>query len=75
MNKLQSAKLGSKPQLPNLVNLNLAFNDITVLKKDDFSFLNHSSFLQVLNLSSVSLKTVRTLTKKWEMKWCYQHCA
>lgn len=68
MNKLQSANLGSKPQMPNLVSLNLAFNDITALKKDDFSFLNQSSFLQVLNLSSVSLKTVRTLTKKWEMK-------
>lgn len=68
MNKLQSAKLGSWPQMPNLVSLNLAFNDITALKKDDFSFLNQSSFLQVLNLSSMSLKTVRTLTKKWEMK-------
>lgn len=68
MNKLQSAKLGSRPQMPNLVSLNLAFNDITALKKDDFSFLNQSSFLQVLNLSSMSLKTVRTLTKKWEMK-------
>uniref|UniRef100_A0A3Q3W8N7 Toll-like receptor 3 n=1 Tax=Mola mola TaxID=94237 RepID=A0A3Q3W8N7_MOLML len=57
-NKLQSAKLGSQPQLPNLVNLNLGLNDITTLKKDDFSFLNHSSFLEVLNLSSVSLKTL-----------------
>ncbi|XP_070683677.1 toll-like receptor 3 [Pempheris klunzingeri] len=56
INKLQSAKLGSQPQLPSLVNLNLAFSDFTTLKKDDFSFLNHS--LQVLNLSSVSLKTL-----------------
>lgn len=60
-NKLLSAKLGSQPQLASLVNLNLAFNDITALKKEDFFFLNHSSFLQVLNLSSVSLKTVRSL--------------
>ncbi|XP_044046638.1 toll-like receptor 3 isoform X2 [Siniperca chuatsi] len=58
INKLQSAKLGSQPQLPSLVNLNLAFNEFTTLKKDDFSFLNHSSFLHVLNLSSVSLKTL-----------------
>nr|XP_046274372.1 toll-like receptor 3 [Scatophagus argus]XP_046274373.1 toll-like receptor 3 [Scatophagus argus] len=58
MNKLQSAKLSSQPQLPNLVNLSLGFNAFTTLKKDDFSFLNHSFFLQVLNLSSVSLKTL-----------------
>ncbi|XP_045904135.1 toll-like receptor 3 [Micropterus dolomieu] len=57
MNKLQSAKLSSQPQLPSLVNLNLAFNEFTTLKNDDFSFLNHSS-LRVLNLSSVSLKTL-----------------
>ncbi|XP_029297850.1 toll-like receptor 3 isoform X2 [Cottoperca gobio] len=57
-NKLQSAKLGSQFQLPNLVSLNLAGNYFTTLMKDDFSFLNHSSFLQVLNMSSVSLKTL-----------------
>uniref|UniRef100_A0A8C4INX8 Toll-like receptor 3 n=1 Tax=Dicentrarchus labrax TaxID=13489 RepID=A0A8C4INX8_DICLA len=57
-NNLQSAKLSSQPVLPSLVNLNLAFNNFTTLKKDDFSFLNHSSFLQTLNLSSVSLKTL-----------------
>uniref|UniRef100_A0A3Q1I4M8 TIR domain-containing protein n=1 Tax=Anabas testudineus TaxID=64144 RepID=A0A3Q1I4M8_ANATE len=57
-NKLPSPRLGSQPQLPSLVTLNLAFNEITALKKDDFSFLNRSSFLQVLNLSSVSLKTL-----------------
>ncbi|XP_040892735.1 toll-like receptor 3 isoform X2 [Toxotes jaculatrix] len=57
INKLPSAKLGSQPQLPSLVNLNLGFNDFATLKKDDFFFLNHSSFLQVLNLSSVPLKT------------------
>nr|ALJ55565.1 toll-like receptor 3 [Miichthys miiuy] len=58
INKLKSAKLGTQPQLPNLVNLNLASNDFTTLKKDDFSFLNHSTNLQVLNLSSVPLKTL-----------------
>ncbi|XP_059199070.1 toll-like receptor 3 isoform X2 [Centropristis striata] len=58
MNKLQSASLGSQPQLPNLVSINLAFNDFTALKKDDFLFLNYSSFLQILNMSSVSLKTL-----------------
>lgn len=57
INKLKSAKLGSQPQLPSLVNLNLALNDFTTLKKDDFSLLNHS-LLKVLNLSSVSLKTL-----------------
>lgn len=58
MNKLASAQLSSQPQLPSLVNLNLAFNDFTALKKDDFSFLDNSSFLQLLNLSAVSLKTL-----------------
>ncbi|KAM9362769.1 toll-like receptor 3 [Symphorus nematophorus] len=57
MNNLQSVKLGSEPQLLNLVSLNLAKNDFITLKKDDFSFLNQSSFLQVLNLSYTSLKT------------------
>ncbi|XP_078119510.1 toll-like receptor 3 isoform X1 [Sander vitreus] len=57
MNKLKSAKLSSQPQLPSLVSLSLAFNVFTTLKKDDFSFLNQS-FLQVLNMSSVPLKTL-----------------
>ncbi|XP_039666943.1 toll-like receptor 3 isoform X2 [Perca fluviatilis] len=57
MNKLHSAKLSSQPQLPSLVNLSLAFNNIATLKKDDFSFLNQS-FLQLLNMSSVPLKTL-----------------
>ncbi|KAK2817242.1 hypothetical protein Q5P01_025433 [Channa striata] len=57
-NKLLSVKLGSQLQLPNLVNLSLAFNDFTAVKKDDFFFLNQSSFLQVLILSSGSLKTL-----------------
>ncbi|XP_022593991.1 toll-like receptor 3 isoform X4 [Seriola dumerili] len=55
-NKLPSAKLSSQPQLPSLVNLNLAFNDFSTLEKDDFSFLNHSPFLRVLNLSTLPLK-------------------
>ncbi|KAK9540603.1 hypothetical protein VZT92_003044 [Zoarces viviparus] len=58
VNKLQSAKLGSRPQLPRLVSLDLAFNNITTLRKEDFLFLSNSSFLQVLNMSSVSLKTL-----------------
>ncbi|XP_071361199.1 toll-like receptor 3 isoform X1 [Trachinotus anak] len=57
-NKLLSAKLSSQPQLPSLVNLNLAFNDFSTLKNDDFSFLSHSPLLRVLNLSSVPLKTL-----------------
>ncbi|XP_074543059.1 LOW QUALITY PROTEIN: toll-like receptor 3 [Halichoeres trimaculatus] len=57
-NNLQSPKLGSQPQLPSLVNLNLAFNAFTTLKTNDFIYLVNSSFLQVLNLSSVSLKTL-----------------
>nr|QMO95000.1 Toll-like receptor 3 [Pampus argenteus] len=57
-NNLLSAKLGSHPQLPSLEELNLAFSSFATLKKDDFAFLNHSSSLQVLNLSSVSLKTL-----------------
>ncbi|XP_077965380.1 toll-like receptor 3 isoform X1 [Gasterosteus aculeatus] len=57
-NKLQSASLGSQPQLPGLVSLNLAFSYFTTLKKDDFSYLSHSSFLRVLNISSVPLKTL-----------------
>lgn len=59
LNKLQSARLGSRPQLPALVNLSLAHNDISDLKRDDLSFLNRSSFFRVLNLSSVPLKKVQ----------------
>ncbi|XP_068606637.1 toll-like receptor 3 [Brachionichthys hirsutus] len=58
MNSLQSARLGSRPQLPSLVELNLAFNTFAALRRDDFAFLNRSSSLRVLNLSSVSLKTL-----------------
>ncbi|XP_034395908.1 toll-like receptor 3 [Cyclopterus lumpus] len=60
MNKLLSAKLGSRPQLPSLVSLDLAFNSFVTLKKDDFLFLGHSPSLRVLNMSSVSLKTLET---------------
>ncbi|KAK5865735.1 hypothetical protein PBY51_019980 [Eleginops maclovinus] len=58
LNKLRSAKLGTQTQLPNLVSLNLALNDFTTLKKDDFLFLEHSSSLLVLNMSFMSLKTL-----------------
>lgn len=59
-NKLSSAKLGSKPQLPSLVSLNLASNSFKELKSEDFSFLNQSFFLQVLNLSLTPLKTLES---------------
>lgn len=60
LNKLQSAKLGSEPQLPSLMSLSLGSNDFTELKREDFSFLNQSSSLQVLNLSSTSLKALES---------------
>ncbi|CAN9510229.1 unnamed protein product [Ophioblennius macclurei] len=56
MNSLQSAQLGSVPQLPSLVSLNLGSNIFNELKKEDFFFLKQSSHLQVLNLSSTPLK-------------------
>lgn len=58
-NKLKSAKLGTQPQLPNLVTLILSGNEISVLQKNDFSFLSNSSAFRVLILSSLSLKKVR----------------
>ncbi|XP_017264123.1 toll-like receptor 3 [Kryptolebias marmoratus] len=58
MNKLTTAKLGSQPQLPSLVNLNLGHNDFTSLNASDFSCLQDSPFLQVVNLSAVALKTL-----------------
>lgn len=58
-NKLKSAKLGTQPQLPNLVTLILSGNEISVLEKNDFSFLSNSSAFRVLILSSLSLKKVR----------------
>ncbi|CAL8331171.1 unnamed protein product [Lota lota] len=55
-NMLVSAKLGSKPQLPNLVALTLSHNAISSLKKDDFYFLSRSPSLFILNLSDLPLK-------------------
>ncbi|RXN25510.1 toll-like receptor 3 [Labeo rohita] len=57
-NKLNSAKLGTQPQLPNLVTLVLSGNEFSVLQKNDFSFLSNSSAFRVLILSSLSLKKV-----------------
>lgn len=57
-NTLKSAKLGTQPQLPNLVTLVLSGNEISVLQKNDFSFLSNSSAFRVLILSSLSLKKV-----------------
>nr|UYM28498.1 Toll-like receptor 3 [Schizothorax prenanti] len=57
-NTLKSAKLGTEPQLPNLVTLVLSGNEISVLQKNDFSFLSNSSAFRVLILSSLSLKKV-----------------
>nr|ABC86865.1 toll-like receptor 3 [Carassius auratus] len=57
-NKLKSAKLGTQPQLPNLVTLILSGNEISALQKNDFSFLSNSSAFRVLILSSLSLKKV-----------------
>ncbi|KAK3523381.1 hypothetical protein QTP86_029869, partial [Hemibagrus guttatus] len=57
-NKLTTACLGSRPQLPSLETLILAGNDIMELKKDDFYFLNQSSSFRTLSLSSLPLKKV-----------------
>ncbi|KAM9857251.1 toll-like receptor 3 [Aulostomus maculatus] len=57
-NNLLSAKLGSQPQLPSLLNLTLGFNSFTTLARDDFSFLSHLSSLQFLNLSCTALKSL-----------------
>ncbi|XP_043098977.1 toll-like receptor 3 isoform X2 [Puntigrus tetrazona] len=66
-NKLKSAKLGTQPQLPDLVTLVLSGNEISVLQKNDFSFLSNSSAFRVLILSSLSLKKVE--------KGCFQAIA
>uniref|UniRef100_A0A671MVJ5 Toll-like receptor 3 n=1 Tax=Sinocyclocheilus anshuiensis TaxID=1608454 RepID=A0A671MVJ5_9TELE len=57
-NTLKSAKLGTQPQLPNLMTLVLSGNEISVLQKNDFSFLSNSSAFRVLILSFLSLKKV-----------------
>ncbi|KAM4603957.1 toll-like receptor 3 [Polymixia lowei] len=55
-NKLTFANLGSRPQLPRLENMTLSYNDITTLRKDDFSYLSRSSSLRTLDLSGLPLK-------------------
>ncbi|XP_038162059.1 toll-like receptor 3 [Cyprinodon tularosa] len=61
MNKLQSAMLGTTPQLPSLETLNLGYNDFTTLKTNDFSFLRDSPFLQKVSLiSSMSLENLES---------------
>ncbi|KAK2865555.1 hypothetical protein Q7C36_001611 [Tachysurus vachellii] len=57
-NKLTTACLGSRPQLPSLETLILTGNDITELKKDDFYFLSQSLSFRTLSLSSLPLKKV-----------------
>ncbi|XP_077381836.1 toll-like receptor 3 isoform X2 [Festucalex cinctus] len=57
-NNLNSAKLGSRPQMPDLVELRLGFNTFSTLAEDDFALFNHSASLQVLNLESATIKTV-----------------
>ncbi|NXP90042.1 TLR3 protein, partial [Passerina amoena] len=54
-NSLKSANLGSEQQLEKLHELMLGSNQITELKKDDFSFLSNTS-LNSLDLSSNPLK-------------------
>ncbi|TSN95706.1 Toll-like receptor 3 [Bagarius yarrelli] len=57
-NKLTTACLGLRPQLPSLETLILAGNDITEIKKDDFNFLNKSLSFRMLILSYLPLKKV-----------------
>ncbi|XP_030643535.1 toll-like receptor 3 [Chanos chanos] len=57
-NKLESAQLGTHPQLSNLVTLVLSGNSISTLRKDDFYFLRNSSSFRVLGLSSLPLQMV-----------------
>ncbi|XP_010201807.2 toll-like receptor 3 [Colius striatus] len=58
-NFLKSANLGSQQQLKNLHELMLHSNQITELKKEDFSFLSNTS-LSTLDLSSNPLKEFHT---------------
>ncbi|KAG7266405.1 hypothetical protein CRUP_010721, partial [Coryphaenoides rupestris] len=57
-NRLMSAMLGTKPQLPRLVSLTLSENAISSLQTDDFNFLSRSPSLRVLNMLSLPLKKV-----------------
>ncbi|XP_066574328.1 toll-like receptor 3 [Amia ocellicauda] len=63
-NGLTSVKLGTQPQLWGLEELILSGNLISVIKKDDFSYLNNT-FLRILKLSSLPLKTLEP--------GCFQH--
>uniref|UniRef100_A0A8C3MPT8 Toll like receptor 3 n=1 Tax=Geospiza parvula TaxID=87175 RepID=A0A8C3MPT8_GEOPR len=58
-NSLKSANLGSEQQLEKLHELILRSNQITELKKEDFSFLSNTS-LNSLDLSSNPLKEFHT---------------
>ncbi|NWZ90692.1 TLR3 protein, partial [Nesospiza acunhae] len=58
-NSLKSANLGSEQQLEKLHELILGRNQITELKKEDFSFLSNTS-LNSLDLSSNPLKEFHT---------------
>lgn len=71
-NKLTSACLGPRPQLPSLETLSLAGNNITDLKKDDFYFLNESLSFRTLVLSSLPLKKVRRNTASSDVHF---HCS
>lgn len=59
-NLLKSANLGLQQQLKNLRVLILDSNEITELKKEDFSFLSNTS-LNSLDLSSNPLKEVGSI--------------
>lgn len=60
-NLLKSANLGLQQQLKNLRELMLDSNQITELKKKDFSFLSNTS-LNSLHLSSNPLKEVGSIS-------------
>nr|XP_061792133.1 toll-like receptor 3 [Nerophis lumbriciformis] len=57
-NNLNSAKLGSRPQMPQLAELRLGFNTFSTLAKDDFALFGNSTSLRTLNLESATIKTV-----------------
>ncbi|XP_077460609.1 toll-like receptor 3 isoform X2 [Stigmatopora argus] len=57
-NNLDSAKLGSRPQLANLAELRLGFNAFSALAQDDFALFGNSSSLRFLDLESSTIKTV-----------------
>ncbi|XP_061768992.1 toll-like receptor 3 isoform X3 [Nerophis ophidion] len=57
-NNLNSARLGSKTQMPDLEELSLGFNLFTTLAKNDFALFSRSKSLHLLNLASTAIKTV-----------------